>query len=236
MENNGKTEKRPGQHLRPETAAKRRPARAVENGSSRPARPQIDRPEKHLSRSQRLYREKLMPTLENMHQRNLRSLHAGVAWLFGLPVLLAVIRHMTDSNKIAFLIIWIVGMFLIAGALVFVAFSDHQLKGFKKELQDYVPEAEDLELSALLPVDAQEGLNIGLSGLTLPTEQLREAILARRAERHDAETGDGDDGAEAKKLAADAELLARLQALDEWLKQRREKGPDDEKHPEDHQG
>ena len=66
----------------------------------------------------RIFYEKLLPLARRSHEMNQRRMHTGVIWLFVLPVLLYIIRNLTDSSKIAFLILWIVGMFLIAAFLV----------------------------------------------------------------------------------------------------------------------
>lgn len=105
----------------------------------------------------RLFYEKLLPAAEDSHLKNQRRLRSGVVWLFVLPILLLIIRNMTDSSKIAFLILWIIGMFLIAAFLVFVAYMDDELQKNLSELQTYVPGAEPEELGNLLPVNAEGG-------------------------------------------------------------------------------
>ena len=56
--------------------------------------------------SRLLFEESLLPMVERMHRITQHGLRAGVIWLLLLPVLLAVIRRLTDSSKIAFLIIF----------------------------------------------------------------------------------------------------------------------------------
>ena len=61
---------------------------------------------------------------EEKHRGNQRALHTGVGWLFALPVVLLVFQKLTGSSKIAILLAWIVGMFIIAAALVYISFAD----------------------------------------------------------------------------------------------------------------
>jgi hypothetical protein len=56
---------------------------------------------------------------------------------------------MTNGNKIAFLIIWIIGMFIIAAFLIIVAYQDEALQESLDELQEYVPEVEENQLGRL---------------------------------------------------------------------------------------
>ena len=116
------------------------------------------------------------------------GLRIGVIWLFALPVLLAVIRRMTDSSKVAFLLIWIIGMFLIAGALVFVAYSDSELKRTLSEVKAHLPEVSDAELGGLVDLAT---LRSELSELKLTPEELR-ALLQHRAAASAEREGGGE--------------------------------------------
>ena len=96
--------------------------------------------------SQELYREKLRPYAENRHAANERALRAGLGWLFALPVILLIFQKLTNHDKIVVLLIWVVGMFIISGALVYVAYIDHELKKYLKTLTECVPNVEEPEL------------------------------------------------------------------------------------------
>ena len=124
----------------------------------------------------RLYYDKLLPYAEKQHQSYQRSLQAGIRWLFALPVILLVIQKLTNQNKIGILIAWIVGMFIISTALVYISYSDHELKSYLSSLAEYVPEAEEVSLGNLLPVDEN-------GNWTVNAEQLRRAIAQSRVER-----------------------------------------------------
>ena len=133
------------------------------------------RPQRRSS-SERLYYEKLLPYAEEKHRGNQRALHTGVGWLFALPVVLLVIQKLTGSSKIAILLAWIVGMFIIAAALIHISFADYELQKYLKDLTTMVPEVENADLGSLLPVDEN-------GEWTITAEQLRTAIEQHRIQR-----------------------------------------------------
>ena len=91
-------------------------------------------------------------------------------------MILLVLQKLTNQNKIGILIAWIVGMFIISTALVYISYSDHELKSYLSSLAEYVPEAEEVSLGNLLPVDEN-------GNWTVNAEQLRRAIAQSRVER-----------------------------------------------------
>ena len=169
--------------------------------------PPVRRPAKHgLTRrekpdtghvSPREFYRHFVPYIEAAHHRNERSLKAGVWLLVLLPVILVLIQELTDASRIVFLIFWIIGMFGIATALIFTAYSDHDLKKTLEELEELVPPEEEIELGNLLPVDAEgEGWLIDPEELPIPLpdlsarrpqmkEERRERISAWEAERQE---------------------------------------------------
>lgn len=161
-----------------------------------------------------LYEETLLPMIENVHRIDRKGLRAGLAWLAALPILLLVIRRLTDSSKVAFLIIWIIGMFIISAALIFIAYTDRQLMRFLDAVKTRVPAASDTHLEDI-------GLKADLEQLPIAPERLR-GLLARRHAR---------DAGQSEGEAAD------LRKLEEWLhalEQRRGKGERDAQHTQDH--
>ncbi len=124
---------------------------------------------------------KFVPYIKKAHGHNVRGLKAGVWLLVFLPLVLAFIRDVTDSDKTAFLIIWIIGMFAIATVLIFAAYSDHELRRTLTTLQEIVPPEGSVEIGNLLPVDPEgEGWLIDPEELPLPIPTVRER--KRRAE------------------------------------------------------
>lgn len=170
-----------------------------------------------------LFRQSLLPMVEHVHHIDQTSLRVGVIWLLILPILLLVIRRLTGSSKVAFLIIWIVGMFIISAALILVAYADHELKRFLEDVKQYVPAATDTELDELLQKLESDGA-LNLDGLGSTREILRGA-LERRRERRESGLPESEE-----------ETLRRLR-IEAWLQrleQRRGKEESDAEYSQDH--
>lgn len=171
---------------------------------------------------EQLFRESLLPMVEHVHRIDQTSLRVGVIWLLILPALLIVIRRLTGSSKVAFLIIWIVGMFIISAALILIAYADHELKRFLEGAKQYAPTASDAELDELLSeLESEAGSN--LERLAEIRAILRDALERRRAGRAES--------------AESAEETARVRRIEEWLQrleQRRGKEESDAEHSQDH--
>lgn len=199
-------------------AQKRRAAAATYR-----ARREGRQPEAMSGSGAQLFRQSLLPTVEHVHRIDQTSLRVGVIWLLILPVLLLVIRRMTGSSKVAFLIIWIVGMFIISAALILIAYADHELKRFLEEARQYAPQASDAELDELLQkLDAGDILD--LEGLSAAREVLRGAAERRRERR-------------ASGLPESSEETLRERRIENWLQQleqRRGKEESDAEHSHDH--
>lgn len=118
----------------------------------------------------------LIEFAERSHELNRRRMRNGVIWLFLLPVLLLIIRNMTDSSKVAFLIIWIFGMFIISAFLLMVSFSDNDLQERLRTLQSAIPYVEETELDTLR-------LDDDLRELRQREQGLEQAIKEHIAER-----------------------------------------------------
>lgn len=118
----------------------------------------------------------LIEFAERSHELNRRRMRNGVIWLFLLPVLLLIIRNMTDSSKVAFLIIWIFGMFIISAFLLMVSFSDNDLQERLRTLQSAIPYVEETELDTLR-------LDDDLRELRRREQGLEQAIKEHIAER-----------------------------------------------------
>lgn len=159
-----KKKKTPPKHLKKAEAPRHREKRREVRGGG--ATPEIHRSRSARSTAEntRYFYEKLLPFAEKSHEQNKRRMHAGVVWLFVLPVLLYIIRNMTDSSKIAFLIFWIIGMFIIASFLVFVAYMDDELQKNLNELHSGMPNSEQLELGKLqlMNGELEQRLRMGL--------------------------------------------------------------------------
>lgn len=102
---------------------------------------------KKKSNTDKLY-AKLLIFAEELHMGNKRRIRNGFISLAVLPVLLIIIRLLTDSSRVVFLLIWILTMFVAAAFLIFVAYVDRQLQDTLNELS----ESEKKEFDNLLEI------------------------------------------------------------------------------------
>lgn len=128
--------------------------------------------------------------VKDAHAQNQHRIRVGMILLFLLPLIVIALVLLTDSNRIAFLIIWIFAMFALATFMIYAAYDDHELKKVLSELEEYVPESWGDELDGLLPVTEEEGLAVRI------TPEMVRRWLAQRRDRDlslDAGDADGDE-------------------------------------------
>lgn len=77
--------------------------------------------------------KKLRSYVSDLHEKNKRRVKISGIILIILPVVLGLIRWMTDSDKFAFLILWLICMFAISAYLVSVEYLDYVLSKKLKE-------------------------------------------------------------------------------------------------------
>ncbi len=97
-----------------------------------------------------------------MHEANRKRIKKGVGVLLLLPIVLCIIRWLTDSDKVVFLIIYIFCMFAISAYLISVEYLDDAIQ---KTLTDVTNKEADL------------------GGLIMDAEELRERISEKHEER-----------------------------------------------------
>ena len=78
----------------------------------------------------------LIQYINELHEKNRKNLKASAIALVSLPVVLGLIRWLTDSDKTVFLMIWVVCMFLLAAFLVRIEYVDYTLYRRLKVLAD----------------------------------------------------------------------------------------------------
>ena len=171
-----------------------------------------------------LFEKSLLPMVENVHRLDQTSLRVGVTWLLLLPVLLLIIRRLTGSSKITFLIIWVVGTFIISAALILIGYADHELRRFLEEVKRYEPAAAGTTLDNVL---SRESYALPISPDVLLGTMRR--IRMRLSEEEPAKADGKDESAD--------EDNAQLLAVEQWLQrlsQRRGKEAEHAEHPTDH--
>ena len=81
-----------------------------------------------MEQKQKIHYENLTSYAQELHEKNKKRVKASGIVLVLLPVVLGLIRWLTDSDKAFFLMLWILGMFLISAYLVSVEYLDHMLQ------------------------------------------------------------------------------------------------------------
>lgn len=71
-----------------------------------------------------------------MHLNNKKRIRTGLILLAALPVILITIRWLTDSDKVVFLIIWVICMFAICIYLISIEYIDDSLQKSLGEITD----------------------------------------------------------------------------------------------------
>ena len=122
----------------------------------------MDRKKQDL-RYEELY-NKLLDRGMALHESNKKRIRTGLIFLAVFTVLMILIRLITDSDRVVFMILWVVGMFAISIYLISVEYIDDSIR---KTLED-VSERE-ADFGELLP----------------DSEQMRERVHSHIQERHE---------------------------------------------------
>ena len=122
---------------------------------------------------------RLLERGEAMHINNKKRIRVGLIILALLPVILIFIRRATDSDRIVFLIIWVLCMFALCIYLMSIEFIDDRLQ---KTLEEVTEREADMG-----------GLIIGTEQLGERIVERHERIQERRQERRERKT-ESEDG------------------------------------------
>ena len=122
------------------------------------------------SRYEELY-EQLLERGLDMHMHNKRRIRNGMILLLLLPVILGVILWVTGSDKIVFLIIWVLCMFALSIYLITIEYIDDSVEKTLEEVTD-----READFGELFPGTEQLAERIGER-----REMIRGKIKARRS-------------------------------------------------------
>lgn len=78
-----------------------------------------------LEQYQRLFQQ-LVKEEEQLHTENQRRIRSGIRCLVLVPMLFLALLFLTEGEKVIFLVLWVVSLFLIAGYLIYVEYIDFQ--------------------------------------------------------------------------------------------------------------
>lgn len=138
--------------------------------------------------------EKILEYQQEMHEKNQKRIKYGIRCVLIIPLIFMAVMFALDSNKVVFLVLWIVSLFAISIYLIVVEYSDYQAQmklselGIKKddEIQGLITEP---------PVVEKVIRNSGLldSQAAQPMLQVLEDLEAESAERNAGRTSDNED-------------------------------------------
>lgn len=97
----------------------------------------------HNQQYKRLY-DQLLSFVQELHSGNKKRIRGGLWCMLVLPVVLLLARRLTDSNRVAFLLIWIFCMFVLVGYLIWIAYIDDSIQKKVQEALETEKQFDDL--------------------------------------------------------------------------------------------
>ena len=99
-----------------------------------------------------------------LHESNKKRIRVGLVLLGVFTVLMILIRLITNSDRVVFMILWVVGMFAISVYLISVEYLDDSIRKTLEDVSD-----READFGVLLP----------------DSEQVREKVQTRLQEKHE---------------------------------------------------
>ena len=99
-----------------------------------------------------------------LHESNKKRIRVGLVLLGLFTVLMILIRLITNSDRVVFMILWVVGMFAISVYLISVEYIDDSIRKTLEDVSD-----READFGVLLP----------------DSEQVREKVQTRLQEKHE---------------------------------------------------
>lgn len=99
-----------------------------------------------------------------LHENNKKRIRAGLIFLAVFTVLMILIRYITDSDRVVFMILWVVGMFAASIYLISVEYIDDSIQKTLEEVSE-----READFGELLP----------------DSSQVRERVQSRIQEKHE---------------------------------------------------
>ena len=132
--------------------------------------------------------QKVLDYEQALHEKNRKRIKIGLKCIWIVPLFFLALLFLTGSNKVIFLILWIVSLFALSIYLIVVEYMDYNLQEKIMELK-----GEEGDLKAVTPTDFDRKL-IG-EGLNSPVETgTEENPEDETEEENEDETEDWEDG------------------------------------------
>ena len=85
-----------------------------------------------------------------LHENNKKRIRIGLIFLIAFTVLMILIRLITDSDRVVFMILWVVGMFVASIYLISVEYIDDSIRKTLEEVSE-----READFGELLPDSAE---------------------------------------------------------------------------------
>ena len=70
----------------------------------------------------------IMQYEKEIHRQNQKRIRIGIKCLFWIPMIFLFLLFITDSERVIFLVLWIVSLFVIAVYLIYVEYVDYKMQ------------------------------------------------------------------------------------------------------------
>ena len=127
--------------------------------------------------------EKVLDYEQQLHLKNQKRIKIGLKCLWIIPLIFLFFLFWTDSNKVVFLILWIVSLFVLAAYLTVVEYMDFNLQERLRELVD----EKDREVDTLIGKEFEQVEN----NLTTMIQKIDDTLNSK-AETQSEEEGAGE--------------------------------------------
>lgn len=128
--------------------------------------------------------EKVLDYEQQLHLKNQKRIKIGLKCLWIIPLIFLFFLFWTDSNKVVFLILWIVSLFVLAAYLTVVEYMDFNLQERLRELVD----EKDREVDTLIGKEFEQVEN----NLTTMIQKIDDTLNSK-AETQSEEEGAGEE-------------------------------------------
>lgn len=95
--------------------------------------------------------QQLIKEEEQMHIENQKRIKSGIQCLIWIPMIFLVLLFLTESEKVIFLVLWVVSLFIIASYLIYIEYIDFQAQ---ERLHRYIDQ-EYISQSGLIGADIE---------------------------------------------------------------------------------
>lgn len=109
--------------------------------------------------------EMLVDYERKIHEKNQKRIRIGLKCILIIPLIFLILLFWTESNKVIFLILWIVSLFAIAAYLILVEYMDYNLQEKLHEISDGEGESEVKNLIGQELEEAEENFKNAMKKL-----------------------------------------------------------------------